>query len=103
MKKSIEKTKKNLIKLSVEQFCNNPYWKEYYQGAPTNFCRQYIALKFYYSNHLGQIHDYEQFRAELCELEEKFVKSDWQHLYRYCANNPLKVYYRNKISLLNKP
>ena len=45
---------------------------------------------FYYSDNVGNISDYEEYKAERDKLEEKFLKEDWQHLYKYEGNNPRK-------------
>ena len=79
----------------------NPFWKEYYETAPTVTCKRYIELEFYYSEYFGNIPDYEEFEKENNKLEQDFVKVDWEHLYKYCANNPKKVYYKNKLNTCN--
>ena len=86
------------IQKALKRFCENPYWKEYYETAPTVACKEYIGLKFYYSEFPGQIPNYDEFKKECENLEKRFVKEDWVHLYRHCANNPRKVYYKNKIN-----
>lgn len=86
------------IQKSLKRFCQNPYWNEYHQKAPTDLCRRYIELKFCYSDHLGKIPDYDAFKKECDILESNFTKADWLHLYTYCANNPKKVYYKNKMN-----
>jgi len=82
---------------ALKKFCENQYWKEYYETAPTDACKRYIELEFYYSDYWGQIPDYDELKKESDSLEEEFVKADWAHLYKYCANNPKKVYYKNKM------
>lgn len=85
------------LQKALKKFCKNPYWKEYYETAPTGACKRYIELEFYYSDYLGQISDYDELKKESDSLEEEFVKADWAHLYKYCGNNPKKVYYKNKM------
>ena len=82
---------------SLNEFLKNPYWCEYYESAPTKACKRYIELEFYYSKELGKTPDYNELKAERDSLEKEFTKVDWAHLYRHCANNPKKVYYRNKM------
>ena len=86
------------IQKSLKQFMVNPFWKEYYETAPTGTCKRYIELEFYYSDNLGYISDYEELKKESDKLEKMFVKADWEHLYKYCGNNPKKVYYKNKLN-----
>ena len=85
------------IQNALKSTCKNPFWQEYYQTAPSKNCKRYIELKFYYSECLGAVPDYEEFNKACILLENEFTKEDWLHLYKYCANNPKKVYYRNKL------
>ena len=87
----------NKIQRAVEIFCSNPYWNEYYETAPTETCKRYIELKFYFSEYGGEIPDYDDFKSECVKIEKEFIKVDWEHLYKYCGNNPKKVYYKRKI------
>ena len=86
------------IKKSITEYCKNPFWKELYDNAPSEECKRYVALGFYYSDNVGNISDYEEYKAERDKLEEKFLKEDWQHLYKYEGNNPCKAYYKSKFS-----
>ena len=86
------------IKKALIEFCKNPFWKEKYDNAPSEYCKKYVALGFYYSDNMGYISDYEEYKAERNRLEERFTKEDWQHLYRYEGNNPRKAYYKSKFS-----
>ena len=83
---------------SLKEFCENPYWKEYYDSAPSIACKRYIELGFYYSSYLGQISDYDEYKKETDKLETEFSGDDWEYLYRHCANNPRKAYYKSKIT-----
>ena len=87
----------NLIKYSLNEAIKNPYWREYYETAPSEYCKRYIQLKFYFSEYLGNIPDYDEFKAACDRLENCFTKKDWQHLLKHCANNPRRTYYRNKL------
>lgn len=85
------------IQNAVKEFCENPHWKEMYDSAPSEACKRYIALGFYYSDNLGEISNYEEYKSERDKLEETFTKADWEHLYKYEGNNPRKVYYKEKM------
>lgn len=87
------------IQAAVKKACENEYWQEYYDNAPSEACKRYIALEFYYSDNLGNVPNYDEFEAESNKAEQKFTKADWQHLYNHCANNPKKVYYKKKMEL----
>ena len=82
---------------AVAELCENPHWKEKYDNAPSEDCKRYVALGFYYSDNLGEIPDYEEYKAEREKLEERFTKEDWQHLYKYEGNNPRKSFYKQKM------
>ena len=85
------------VNKAVNEACKNEYWKNFYESAPSETCKRYIALKFYYSVTLGNVPNYDELEAESKNAEEKFTKADWQHLYRHCGNNPRKVYYKKKM------
>ena len=34
----------------LQEWLNNPSWKEYYDEAPSDRCKSFIALEFYYSD-----------------------------------------------------
>lgn len=85
------------INAAVEEFTKNPHWKAYYEQAPSEACKRYIALEFYYSENLGEIEDYDAYKAEKKRLQGEFTHEDWAHLYKYAGNNPLKAFYRKKM------
>lgn len=86
------------VNSAVQKACENPYWKEKYENAPSEACKRYVALGFYYSDNFGEISDYEEYKAEREKLEAKFTKADWEHLYKYEGNNPRKSYYKKKMA-----
>lgn len=85
------------IENALNEFCKNPHWKEKYDNAPSESCKRYVALGFYYSDNMGDIPDYEEYKAERDELEKSFKKADWQHLYKYEGTNPRKAYYKKNM------
>ena len=52
------------IKKSITEYCKNPFWKELYDNAPSEECKRYVALGFYYSDNVVNISDYEEYKAE---------------------------------------
>ena len=82
--------------IALKEFCQNQYWKKYYETAPSSNCKRYIELEFYYSHYFGAIPDYDEFKNEINKLEKEFNKADWLHLLRYSGHNPPKTYYRKK-------
>ena len=82
------------IEKAVKMACMNPYWKEYYENAPSKMSKRYVELGFYYSVHLGEIPDYDAYKKERQALESKFSKVDWQYLLRYAGHTPRKAFYK---------
>jgi hypothetical protein len=67
-------------------YLEDPHWAEYYHGAPTGACRDYIALTFYYSD----VEDEDQQNEaglEIARLEGKFGLADWKHLLQYAGSS----------------
>lgn len=73
-------------------FLVNPYWKEYYDTAPTEKCKGYIGLEYCWSNR-----ESEAIRTAMKKTEEELGLEDWKHLLKYCGNNPKQGYIWKKI------
>ena len=67
----------------IREWLENPYWKKYYEEAPSDSCRQYIALDFRYSDT-----EDEEVADEMDALLEKLRAEDFHHLAAYAGNNP---------------
>lgn len=90
---SFEKAKNK----ALVDFIRNPHWKEYYEEAPSDVCKEYIKYEFLFSD----TDEYEEKVAQvLRELEDRFTVDDWKHLIKYCGNNPFKSRCRAKIKEL---
>ena len=85
------------IQKAVEEFTKNPHWKKYYEQAPSDGCKQHIALTFCFSLY-GEAGDIKQRTAE---LEAAFTVTDWQYLYDHAGNNPFKAKCKQKIEELS--
>ena len=90
------------IRAAVRNFCKNDFWNEYYQKAPSNICKRYIALEFYCSDKKGKVADCEEFDHACSVLEKHFSVSDWKHLHDYCGNSRRKMYYQSKMELMTE-
>ena len=77
---------------NLEEWLENPHWREYYESAPSDHCRLLIALEFWYSE-TGSNAAVEAMRI----AEEGLSLDDWQHLYKYCGNNPRKAVIHDRI------
>lgn len=85
------------IKAAVEEFTKNPHWKAYYEQAPSEACKRHIALEFYYSESLGEVENYDEYKAEREKLQGEFTREDWAHLYKYAGNNPWKAHCKKQM------
>ena len=83
------------IRENLAEWLENPYWAEYYAGAPSERCRRFIELEFWYS-------DYEEEEAgtEMDRLEEEMDAEELRHLLKYCGNNPRKKALLDRIAKL---
>ena len=81
------------LKKAIGVFLKNPYWKEYYETAPSEECKEYIEHDFYFSLFGGS----EEIEKRDKELEDLFSVDDWKHLAKYAGNNPFKGKCRKKI------
>ena len=67
----------------ISEWLENPHWKKYYEEAPSDSCRQYIALDFRYSDT-----EDEEIAEEMDALLETLRAEDLRHLAAYAGNNP---------------
>lgn len=82
-----------MIRSALARFRGNPYWREYYEKAPSEACRKWIELSFVYSTYYGPENINEL--SESCEKE--FTLKDWEYLCRHAGNNPFRGKCRAKI------
>lgn len=85
----------NEVKEILEDTLENPYWAEYYNNAPSEACKKFIAMEFYYS----EFED-DDIAEELDRLEKDLSLEDWKHLFKYVDNNPRKPYIAGMIKKL---
>ena len=77
---------------NLNEWLENPAWREYYDTAPSIECQTLIALEFWYSETESEA------AVEAMESVEKDLKlEDWKHLYKYYGNNPRKGAIARKI------
>ena len=62
----------------LNEWLENPSWREYYEKAPSEKCREVIALEFVYSEL-----ETEEILEELEAAEKELGLEDWQYLYRH--------------------
>ena len=88
---------RNTIRENLEKWLQNPCWAEYYRSAPSDRCREFIALEFHYS----ETEDDEAGEA-MDAIEKQMKAEELRHLMNYCGNNPRKGILARKIAELEK-
>ena len=82
---------------NLNEWLENPSWREYYETAPSIECQTLIALEFWYSETESKA------AVEAMEgVEEDLKLEDWKHLYKWCGNNPRKGVIARKIQEMGK-
>ena len=76
----------------VDEWKKNPRWREYYEKAPSESCREIIVLELLYN-----LYGTKEIAARLDELEDKLVLEDWQHMGKYCRDDTVMKYIRKRI------
>ena len=76
----------------LNEWLKNPYWRKYYEKAPSEKCRDVIALEFLYSEL-----EEDEVLEQLDEAEKELKLEDWQHMYRYSGNGPEKKHIHDRI------
>lgn len=85
------------VKSILDDTLENPYWAEYYNGAPSDKCKEYIALEFYYSEY-----EDDETADAMDEIEKQLSADDLRWLMKFCGNNPRKGILAQKITALEK-
>ena len=83
-----EKVRENLA-----EWLKNPSWAEYCGGAPSERCREFIALEFYYSEY-----EEEEAAEAMDGIEDGMDAEELRYLFSRCGNNPRKGVLARKIA-----
>lgn len=75
----------------LNEWLENPSWREYFEKAPSGKCKKVIALGFVYSEL-----ETEEILDELEAAEKELALVDWQYLYKY-AHGPEKKRIHDRI------
>ncbi len=73
------------VQENLKEWLENPSWAEYYNSAPTDRCREYIALEFRFS----ETED-EETCEEMDRIENEMDAAELRHLLKWCGNSPGK-------------
>lgn len=80
--------KKSEQKEAYETFLANPHYREEYENAPSEVCREYIAYQF-----CGSTFEYPDDSSYQDCLFDKMSAEDFLYMSKYVGNNPLKGYF----------
>ena len=83
------------IQSSLQEWLENPYWAEYYTGAPSDRCREFIALEFYCSDF-----EDEASAAGMDRIEAEMNIPELRWLLKYCGNHPRRKILQDRITAL---
>ena len=86
-------TDRDDVRAVLDETLKNPYWAEYYHSAPSDRCREFIALEFYYSEY-----EDEETGRTMDAIEDRMNAEELRHLMKYCGNNPRKGVLARKIA-----
>ena len=92
LKGDVPLAKNSVMSTILNEWMKNPFWREYYELAPSEKCRELIALEFIYSEYQS-----DEVIQEMRQTEKELDLEDWQYLYRYCGNNPRKQMIHDRI------
>lgn len=80
---------------TLREWLKNPWWRECYEKAPSEKCRDVIMLEFLYSEE-----ETEEVEEAQDKAEKELKLEDWQYLYRWCGNSPEKKRIHDRIVAL---
>ena len=87
------------IKMSgFEKFMQNPYWKEYYESAPTEKLKSYI--RYIFEDSACEDENNDQYGEKAIEIRETFDENEWQWLIDHTVNNMARSFYKKKFEQL---
>ena len=67
----------------LAEWLENPYWREYYETAPSDECKEFIALEFMFNDT-----EDDEIAEMMDEAESKLKVEDLKHLAKYEGNTP---------------
>ncbi|MBP5461984.1 MAG: hypothetical protein J6Y20_07655 [Lachnospiraceae bacterium] len=66
------------VREGLNEWLENPYWADYYNNAPSEKCREYIALDFHYSDT-----EDEEVAEAMDKVGETLSLEDWKYVYEH--------------------
>ena len=80
------------LRSNLAWWLENPSWAEYYDEAPTERCRRFIALEFYYS-----MYEDKTAAREMDRIEAEMDAEELRYLLENCGHNPRRKALRDRI------
>ena len=103
MKEIHEKMNIQKEKESFEAFMENPYWKETYENAPSEECKDYWRFSFYLSEYYDpdapEASDFLEMKAF---YHDRLSIEDWKYIKKNSSCSPFRGYINNRIKQLQE-
>ena len=80
---------------NLGEWLENPSWAEYWNGAPTERCRAFITLEFFYSEY-----EEEETAEAMDRIEAEMSAEELKYLLKYCGRNPRMKVLLDRIAAL---
>ena len=80
------------VQKNILDWLENPSWAEYYRSAPTDRCKQFIALEFYYSEY-----EEEETAEDMDAMEDEMNPDELRYLMAWAGNTPRRSQLAEKI------
>ena len=89
------------MKNGFDTFMENPYWKKYYENAPSDALKEYIRFEFENNPYVSEKRA-DNYEEEKAKITARFTGEDRQYLIDNTTNGQAKTEYRkSKIKLQN--
>lgn len=84
------------MKNGFDIFMENPYWKKYYESAPSDVLKEYIRLEFENNPYVSEKRA-DNYEKEKAKITARFTNEDWQYLIDNTTNGQTKLEYRKHL------
>ena len=85
------------VRANLTEWLENPSWAEYYGGAPSERCREFIALEFYYSEY-----EEEEASEAMDGIEDEMDAEELRYLFARAGTIPGKGSWPGRLRKGNK-
>ena len=92
---------KKKMESAFQLYMKNPSWRDYYNNAPSEDCKNYIRFGWYRSQY-GEPKDPEEFKKLRDLYWNKLSIKDWEYIRDHAGNSPFRKVCSDKIRELSK-